>query len=338
MSRRVNKNKPHVLFLDTENVGIDELKAAEQNIEQSFVFVKERRAYERSNCPISKSNRATLEAMGYTIINIGKTTAKNAVDNAIKQDMWAALNRYQKYMVLITQDGGFSLLIEDLKRSKATVFLPKLSHSSNKLKRHSELSERITSNWAFCRQAACSDITCEIEKLEALGTGNPLGVFCDLSPEDEIKLGEPVVNAIKNNPAVHINGWIYTKNLSWIIGPKWTKVIIGHMRRHSDHYRMLGSNRLGTNKYPVFRDASLPECAQPLSGRNLDNKVLRGVIRKFEDKIPLRSDIRLQKQLENFLKEMESLDDGVRAAIKINNEVAHTAMKISSMIHNAKAH
>lgn len=305
-----NKGEPYVLFLDTENVDGEAITKAEGEFSRRCLYIKERRAYERSNRRIGGMKRQLLKSMGYTFIDIGHTTRKNAVDTAIKADMWTYLDRHQKRMMLVSQDGGFSQFIEDLSAQQATIVVPKLSRTSKKLKPHAKQVLAGIPDWGRIRDALTdrSSVAQEIEKLKEKLGPDALAAFQDMTPDQECELMRDVMKEIKKNRAVYVNHWIYTRHLTLIVGDAWATAIVDHIRRNAQRYDIVESEK-GSKQYPILTHRLLADSFEETDITQIKKVVAKDLSDRISKHLPTLKKGKTKQQIEQIVEEVARINE-----------------------------
>lgn len=301
----VNRNTPYVVLMDAENVSLDDIKNSEDQIRCRRLFVSERRAYERNNHPITGERRELLLSLGYRFVDIGSTNAKNAVDTAIKAAAWGCFERYQKHLILISCDGGFSSTINDLTRSGVKVFLPKLKRASTKLKSIRSLSENYDNvTW---RSASSHNLVGAIEKLRHSLGRITQEVKCSYHEPEQQQKFEGVIEAMRANPVLCVDGWIYPDRLHAILST-------------SGDLLQLIKVHLKTRKGFVVHESSAKNNlivgsvdnagTEPMELRAQKLKVASRIARMYEDRLPRPS--KTNKLIKRALYEISIADENTR--------------------------
>lgn len=337
MEHYVNKSEPYVLFLDTENVGGAAITKIEKELKDRSLFIKERRAYERSNQRTGDMKRKLLKSMGYTFVDIGRTTQKDAVDTAIKADMWNHLDRHQKRMVLVSRDGGFSQVIEDLSRQKATVVVPKLRHASKKLNPHAEKALTGIPNWRQIRDVMTdrSSIAQEVEKLMEKVGPNPRSAFKGMTLDQECELMRGVMKEIKKNRAVYVNHWIYTSHISLIVGERWARAIVEHIRRNADRYDLVESEK-GSEKYPIMAHRALANAFDEVNITQIKKVVAKDLSVRISKHIPTLKKGKVKQQIEIIIEELASINEAYSVFLALLNGKSNAANTMIAHLDNLK--
>lgn len=318
----VNKNEPYTLLLDTENLSINDIKSAEDQIKSRRLFVPVKKAFERSNFPIKGKKRALLEKSGYRFVDIGETDAKNAVDDAIKKDAWQGVSQYQRHFILVSCDGGFTSTIKALKQQGVKVFLPRLKHASIKLKSIRHNTETIEST---CWRTDSSKLL--LNAIEAvkrdLGSLNQ-SIKCHLHKPEYQRMFEPVVQAMLANPVLCVNGWLYPNRLIGLIEEEWAHAIMIHLK-HRQGFRC---QKIPQTKYLI----ATPEENKkpPMAEREQKLKVAHRIVCQFDSNLPRPS--KTNKRIRQALIDIAVADPNTLMFMKLFENEAQAANMIAAVL------
>lgn len=323
MNQIANRNKPYFLLMDTENLSIDDILKTEDQLRVRRLYVAEKLAFERENHPTSGKKRKILESEGYKFVNIGNTTEKNAVDNAIKEEAWKSFYRHRKHLILATCDGGFSETIGDLTRQGVRIFLPKLKQASSKLKSIRSVTE--TYDDAIWRTKSSQRLVCALEDLKS-------SIGCITSeiknshhlPEQQAKF-EGLVEVMQSNPVLCVNGWLYPDRLSTLVDKQWVHAIKVHLKTRSDFIMHESGDK--DNLIVAHKDAV---SAEPLDPAIQRLKIAKRIAEMYDGRLPRPS--KTNKLIRQALSEISIADANTRMFVDMFEKDSGAANIIGTVI------
>lgn len=320
--RVVDRNQPYVLLLDTENLSMDEMKQVEDQISARRLFVIERKSFERSNQPIGKKKHKLLSSLGYKFIDIGETDEKNAVDNAIKEEAWRCYDRYQRNLIIVSCDGGFSSTISDLTKHGVKVFLPRLQRASGKLKSIRSVTESFNEmSWRTKSSDQLIDAINRMKKAVGVIDQSVKANHQDLGQQEKF---EGIVEAMRANPILCVDGWLYPERLKPILEQDWIHSIMLHLKHRSD----FRTQKIARSKYLIAAPVSHDK--EPLPERHQKLKLAKRIIWMFGDRLPKPS--KTNKLIRQALYEISICDPTTRMFLEMFDRDGEAANMVAAAL------